>query len=116
MEILTNREQLPEGVTTVDGKKAGEEFQPSTNLWNQNPYWAAHQFIHDNTRDRFITSGNLRFDITSFLYIQGRLGMDYYTRKSKDLDSSGYRLSAWRCCFRNNADSKGNKPGMDSRI
>jgi TonB-linked SusC/RagA family outer membrane protein len=80
---------VAEGVTTIDGKIPGEEYQPSTNLWNQNPYWAAHQFVNNNTRDRFIGSANLRFDITSFLYIQGRLGMDYYTRKSKGLTPQG---------------------------
>ena len=85
---------VPEGVTTVDQKKTGEELQLSPNLWGQNPYWAAHQFVNNNTRDRFITSGNLRFDITSFLYLQGRIGMDYYVRKSKGLtpQGTGYQL------------------------
>ena len=85
---------VPEGVTTIDGKKVGEEYQLSPNLWSQNPWWAAYQFINSNIRDRFITSGQLRFDITSFLYIQGRIGMDYYVRKDKGLvpQGTGYQL------------------------
>ncbi|MBK8881545.1 MAG: TonB-dependent receptor [Bacteroidales bacterium] len=80
---------VPEGVTTPDGKGTGEEYQISGDLWNQNPWWAAHQFTKDSNTDRFITSGNLRFDITSFLYVQGRLGMDYYNRKVKELVPQG---------------------------
>ena len=80
---------IPEGVTTVDNKGVGEELQNSTNLWGQNPWWAAYQYIHTNITDRFITSGRLRYDITSFLYIQGRVGMDYYTRKYKELVPQG---------------------------
>ena len=77
---------VPEGLVTPDGKLAGEELSISPNLWNQNAWWAAYQFKNHNMRDRLITSGNIRFDITSFLYIQGRLGMDYYTRKTENLD------------------------------
>jgi TonB-linked SusC/RagA family outer membrane protein len=80
---------VPFGVTTVDSKGEGEEYQLSGNLWNQNPWWAAHQFINSSVRDRFITSGQMRFDITSFLYLQGRIGMDYYNRKSKGLTPQG---------------------------
>jgi TonB-linked SusC/RagA family outer membrane protein len=80
---------VPEGVTTVDGKSPGYEYQLSDNLWNQNPWWAAYQFINSDTRDRLITSGTLRYDITSFLYLQGRIGMDLSVRKTKTLVPQG---------------------------
>jgi TonB-linked SusC/RagA family outer membrane protein len=85
---------VAEGVTTVDNKKVGEELQKSPNLWGQNPWWAAYQFINSDSRDRFITSGQMRFDITSFLYVQGRVGMDYFIRKTKTLvpQGTGYQL------------------------
>jgi TonB-linked SusC/RagA family outer membrane protein len=85
---------VPEGVTTVDNKRVGEELQKSPNLWGQNPWWAAYQFINSDTRDRFITSGQMRFDITSFLYVQGRVGMDYFVQKTKGLvpQGTGYQL------------------------
>lgn len=72
---------VPEGVETVDMKSPGEELQISNNLWNANPWWAAHQFDIDDVTDRVITSNVLRFDITDFLYIQGRAGMDWFTRR-----------------------------------
>jgi TonB-linked SusC/RagA family outer membrane protein len=85
---------VKEGVVTPDGKLTGYEYQLSDNLWNQNPWWAAYQFINSSTRDRLITSGTLRYDITSFLYLQGRIGMDYYVRKSKGLcpEGTGYQI------------------------
>ena len=85
---------VPLGVTTFDKKKTGEELQISPNLWGQNPWWAAYQFINSNVRDRFITSGQIRWDITSFLYLQGKVGMDYYNRKTKTLvpQGTGYQL------------------------
>jgi TonB-linked SusC/RagA family outer membrane protein len=80
---------VAEGMTTVDNKKAGEELQLSDNLWNQNPWWAAYQFINSSIRDRVIASGTLRYDITSFLYLQGRIGMDWSVRKTKSLTPQG---------------------------
>jgi TonB-linked SusC/RagA family outer membrane protein len=78
---------VPEGVVLPNGVTTGAEYAISEDLWNQNPYWAAYQFRHNDTRDRFITSGELRYDITSFLYIRGRIGMDYYNRKGDVIDA-----------------------------
>lgn len=72
-----------------DGKAPGEELQISTDLWNQNPWWAAYQFSNDDTRDRVITSQTARFEITDFLYVQGRFGMDWYTRRETNLTPFG---------------------------
>ncbi len=72
-----------------DGKLPGEELQISTNLWNQNPWFAAYQFSNDDTRDRIITSNVARFDVTDFLYVQGRFSMDWYTRRESDITPFG---------------------------
>lgn len=80
---------VPEGMTTFDNKSAGEEMQISNNLWNANPWWAAYQFDNDDVRDRVINSNVLRYDITDFLYIQGRTSMDWYTRRSTGLTPYG---------------------------
>src|SRR5690606_38291941 len=50
------------GVVTHDLKSTGEEFQQADNNWLQNPYWVANQFKNENVRDRFITSGTMRYD------------------------------------------------------
>jgi len=74
---------------TLWGKIPGEEYQQANNNWHQNPYWTAYQFDNDDTRDRLITSGQLRYDITDWLWVQGRGGMDWYTRKVTDLVPQG---------------------------
>lgn len=80
---------VPEGVTTIDNKLVGEEYQISANLWNANPWWAAYQFENDDVRDRVITSNVARFDITDFLYVQGRFSMDWFTRRETNLTPFG---------------------------
>jgi TonB-linked SusC/RagA family outer membrane protein len=85
---------VPQGVITFDNKLPGYELQKSPNLWGQNPWWAAYQFINSDKRDRLITSGQIRFDITDFLYLQGKVGMDWYSRKTKSLvpQGTGYQI------------------------
>ncbi|HEX5172370.1 MAG TPA: SusC/RagA family TonB-linked outer membrane protein [Cyclobacteriaceae bacterium] len=81
--------QADKGITIHDGKAPGEEFQVSNNLWTQNPWWTAYQFKNNDIRDRVIASGQLRYDITDFLYVQGTAGMDWYTRRGTYLTPQG---------------------------
>jgi len=77
------------GVTTPDLKSVGEEFQQADNNWLQNPYWVSYQFKNENVRDRFIASANLRYNFFKWLYIQGQIGMDWYTRNNNFLTPQG---------------------------
>ena len=77
------------GVQVFDKKAPGEEYQMSTNLWQQNPYWAAYQFINSDTRDRVIASGDIRYNITDFIYATAQVGMDWYTLKNTSLTPQG---------------------------
>ena len=77
------------GIQIFDKKAPGEEFQMSTNLWQQNPYWAAYQVKNSDVRDRVIASGDLRYNITDFLYLSGQIGMDWYTLKNSRLGPQG---------------------------
>jgi TonB-linked SusC/RagA family outer membrane protein len=81
--------QADKGITIFDGKAAGEEFQVSNNLWTQNPYWATYQYQNSDVRDRVIASGNLRYDITDFLYVSGQAGMDWYSLRGTQLTPQG---------------------------
>ncbi len=86
---------VPAGMITPDAKNVGEEMQATNNLWGQNPYWAAYQFINSDVRDRITASGNLRYDITDFLYITGQAGMDWFTQRYESLtpQGTGYQLT-----------------------
>ncbi len=81
--------QAAKGITIFDKKSPGEEFQVNYNLWTQNPFWAANQFKNSDVRDRVIASGIARYDITSFLYMQGQAGMDWYTLRGTHLTPQG---------------------------
>ena len=63
----------------LGAKEDGTELQYSPNIFTQNPYWAAYQYSTDDLRDRILGSAQLRYDILDWLYLQGRIGMDWYT-------------------------------------
>lgn len=67
----------------------GTEMLYSNNNFSQNPYWATHQFQNDNLRDRFMGSGTVRYDVMESLYVQGRIGMDWYTYRRTNLEPFG---------------------------
>jgi TonB-linked SusC/RagA family outer membrane protein len=80
---------VPEGVVPVSGALTGYELPVTSNIYGTNPWWAAYQFINSSQRDRVLASGNIRFDITSFLYLQGRVGMDWSNTKTQSLTPQG---------------------------
>ena len=82
-------DQAASGISIHDGKAPGEEYQLSSNLWGQNPWWSAYQFQNSDTRDRIIATGALRYDITDFLYISGKIGQDWSTSRYTRLTPQG---------------------------
>jgi TonB-linked SusC/RagA family outer membrane protein len=71
------------------GFQEQEEYLMTNNPWGQNPYFATHQMETSDLRDRILTSGSLRYDITDHLYISGRAGMDWFTRRFTNLVPQG---------------------------
>ncbi|NKI27740.1 SusC/RagA family TonB-linked outer membrane protein [Arenibacter sp. 6A1] len=51
-------------------------FQPSQFI--SNPYWVVNNFNNDDKKNRFTGSTTLRYDITDWLYVNGRAGLDTY--------------------------------------
>jgi len=70
-------------------KFPGQEWLPAANNWGQNPYWATFVIIDSDVRDRFISSAQLRYDILDWLYVSGRIGMDWFTRRDSGLTPEG---------------------------
>ncbi|MRI01123.1 SusC/RagA family TonB-linked outer membrane protein [Kriegella sp. EG-1] len=98
---------IPEGTSDAllaiygqggDSKFPGQELLPAANNWGQNPYFATYQSERSDIRDRVITSGSLRYDLTDWLYASGRIGMDFYTRRNTALtpEGIGYNLGGSR--------------------
>ena len=53
----------------------------SSNVFTQNPYFAAFNFRNEDVKTRLIASTSLQYDINDWLYLSGRLGVDHYTIK-----------------------------------
>ena len=55
--------------------------QPLARFTNRNnPYWVALKRFENVRRDRLFGNVTLRYQLLDWLYIQGRIGQDYYTR------------------------------------
>lgn len=57
----------------------GDEIIYSRFTNRTNPYFALKRF-ENNDRDRVYGNLTARFDLTDWMYVQGRIGQDYYTR------------------------------------
>ena len=79
-------------------KYAGQEWLRAPNNWDQNPYWATYVVKDSDIRDRFISSAQLRYDILDWLYVSGRIGMDWFTRRDTGLtpEGTGHTLAGAR--------------------
>ncbi|WPV02458.1 SusC/RagA family TonB-linked outer membrane protein [Mucilaginibacter sp. cycad4] len=55
---------------------SGAEQQWNNDIYVTNPYFAANNFINNTGRKRLITSLTARYDITKWIYAQGRIGYD----------------------------------------
>ena len=66
----------------------GNELRYQGNTFVTNPYWGANQFFRADKTDRFLGNISLRYDVTNWLYVQGRVGTDYAVRD--DASYTGY--------------------------
>ncbi|MEM6342997.1 MAG: SusC/RagA family TonB-linked outer membrane protein [Bacteroidota bacterium] len=71
----------------------GNELQFNDNIFVTNPYWAAHQFYQNDFRERLLGSFLLRYEFTDWLYLQGRVGMDGFNRKTQGWTPYGTAFS-----------------------
>jgi TonB-linked SusC/RagA family outer membrane protein len=66
-----------EGPTEKLGaREDGFELRHQGNTFAQNPYWAAYQFERLDDKDRVMGNAQLKYNITDWLYVQGRIGTD----------------------------------------
>ncbi len=62
-------------------KDANGNEQPLARFTNRNnPYWVAYQRFENVKRDRLFGNASIRYQLLDWLYVQGRVGQDYYTR------------------------------------
>lgn len=56
----------------------GSENNFSSNIYVTNPYFAANKFINNTSRNRIINVVSLKYALTDWLTLQGRVGNDIY--------------------------------------
>lgn len=73
-----------------------EEIDPVTNEpynWNHsyhdNPYWTLYKNTNSRDRDRLIGNVNFKYDLTTFLSLEGMVGNDVYSQKIKERRAKG---------------------------
>lgn len=62
----------------------------STNDYYQNPFWSAYQDSQNDQRDRISASASLKYDISNWLFIMGRLGTETTNLKVTNIDAYGF--------------------------
>ncbi len=61
-------------------KDADGNEQPLSRFTNRtNPYWTINQRFEDHDRNRIFGNVLLKYEFTDWLYIQGRMGQDFYS-------------------------------------
>jgi TonB-linked SusC/RagA family outer membrane protein len=58
----------------------GNEYIYSRFMNRTNPYWVLAEQFNNVRRDRIFGNITLKYDLLSWLYIQGRIGQDYWSR------------------------------------
>ncbi|MDL5512528.1 SusC/RagA family TonB-linked outer membrane protein [Arenibacter sp. M-2] len=57
----------------------------------ENPYWTINEIRNEDERDRIIGLVSLRYDMTDWLSVQGRTGIDFYTDERFNRSAIGSR-------------------------
>ncbi|GAB3941703.1 TonB-dependent receptor [Spirosoma harenae] len=68
----------------------GDEFVFSRFLVRNNPYYSMNYHFENILRDRIFGNLALRYQLTDWLYIQGRIAQDYYIRNQDYNIPNGY--------------------------
>lgn len=78
------------GTTDKPGaQEDGTELRYQSNVFQTNPYWAAYQFFREDVTNRFLGNMSLKYDITDWLYVQGRIGLDFQSRVDRTSEPYG---------------------------
>jgi len=72
----------------------GYEFPFARFLVRNNPYYAVNQHFENIKRDRIFGNIALKYQFTDWLYLQGRIAQDYYTRDQDYNVPNGYAAIA----------------------
>jgi TonB-linked SusC/RagA family outer membrane protein len=70
----------------------GNEMPLSRFTGRTNAYWAAYERFENINRDRLFGNATMRYQFSEWVYVQGRVGQDYYTRPYEINQPTGSRV------------------------
>jgi len=84
------------GVAALEGSQVDAnnyELTWSDNIYIQNPYYAAYNWLNEDKKNRIIGTFEPRYNITDWLYVKGRLGFDNFNYRYQDQTPYGTPFS-----------------------
>ncbi|HIP48986.1 MAG TPA: SusC/RagA family TonB-linked outer membrane protein [Lutibacter sp.] len=67
----------------------GTELLNDTSQFITNPYWATNNYNNDDQKNRLFASATMKYDVTDWLYVLGRSGIDTYSLDKKQVTPYG---------------------------
>ena len=83
----------PNGNGTRDLSEGPGEYVFSSGVYLTNPYFAQEMFIKELEKERFIGAINAKWDVTDYIYLRGRVGVDRYDAHRKTTTPYGTRYN-----------------------
>lgn len=106
--IMSGRGGLPLTVLMVNSNMSPESLKPGyddqfqemglgTDRNATNPYFVLNRMGNHSDKDRFITAVSARWNILDWLFVQGRVGQDFYTLSMENLvpDGTAFALNGF---------------------
>ena len=73
----------------------GTELQFNDNVFVTNPWWAAHQFEANNTKNRIFGNIFVAYELIDGLTVRGKVGLDRFTENRRNLTPYGTAYSTF---------------------
>lgn len=106
--VMSGRGGLPLTVLMVNSNMSPESLKPGyddqfremglgTDRNATNPYFVLNRMRNHSDKDRFITAVSARWNILDWLFVQGRVGQDFYTLSMENLvpDGTAFALNGF---------------------
>ncbi len=72
----------------------GNERYFSNNVYVNNPYFATQNYVHNDAKDRIVTSFEPKVNFTDWLYLKGIVGFDQYSFRNTYITPTGAAYEA----------------------
>lgn len=82
----------------------GRELNVHGTIWWGNPYWAAYQDERKDAKERLMGNVTFRYNITDWLYAQGRMGIDSQILEQEERTAYGDLIDGGRGSISHNTN------------